>query len=524
LALAACGGGDGAGAASAAAPGDAARATVQQAQLEVGPLENKGAPVPANEDSSPVLSRSLVQGAGDRPPPRAIVLPELTAAEMPPQTPSEPLQIGVTRAIPQVADAKAMAGLLSWSTATNGSRRAAISVRSPEASGLRFGLLVEQLPQSALLRVYAPGAAQAEEVTATEVLSTIQANLDAGSRGIDAHTYWLPSVEGDQAVLEIELPAGVDPASLKVSLPRVSHRWFPFGRQETLLRMYHNQAVSCHVDAMCSAAKDSLEVRAVGWMTFMRDGKQHGCSGTLLNDKKSDYTPYFLSANHCIAKSEQNVAATVEIAWFYHTESCGSSKLVSTSTVTGRGAQLLYNSEKTDTAFMLLKFQPPKGAIFAGWNADKPSNLSSSGSPPNILNSNTKFQVYSLHHPKGDKLKYSAGVVDAYTSPFTLACLRGEAVCDPVLKTALSSISLPLYHITWSEGTTETGSSGGALFSSKGQVIGQATAVEIKYDKNKNEEENFCVNSTRPIKASVYFGRFDLAFSEGNLGRWLNAQ
>jgi hypothetical protein len=227
LALAACGGGDGATGASAA--GDAARATVQQVQLEVGPLENKGAPVAANEDSGPVLTRSLAQAVDDRPPPRVIVLPELTAAEMPPQTESDPLQIGVGRPVPQAADAKAMADLLSWSTAADGSRRAAISVRSPGAAALRLGLRVEQLPQSAMLRVYAPGAAQTEEITGAEVLRTIQTNLDASDSSMDAHTYWLPSVEGDQAVLEIDLPAGVDPASLKVSLPRISHRWFALG-------------------------------------------------------------------------------------------------------------------------------------------------------------------------------------------------------------------------------------------------------------------------------------------------------
>jgi len=169
--------------------------------------------------------RSLSQGTSQRVLPRVIVLPPLTGpqAALPIPSPGQPLQIGVGRALPDAANAAATASLLAWTQAADGSQRAAISVRAPGAKGLRLGLLVDQLPPGALLRVYAPDAAQTTEITATEVLRTIQANLNAGDNSAAAHTYWLPTVDGPEATLEIQLPAGVSPSQLKVSLPTVSH-------------------------------------------------------------------------------------------------------------------------------------------------------------------------------------------------------------------------------------------------------------------------------------------------------------
>ncbi|MDR0779808.1 MAG: hypothetical protein LBF16_03810, partial [Pseudomonadales bacterium] len=119
--LAACGGGNGADTASVSSN--------QKTQLEIGPL--------ANDDvNSAVQIKSMVQDAGDRVLPHVITLPELVAVKTAPQPQAglgQPVQIGVVRAVPQAADAQAMAGLLSWHTSANGSRRAALSVQSPGA-------------------------------------------------------------------------------------------------------------------------------------------------------------------------------------------------------------------------------------------------------------------------------------------------------------------------------------------------------------------------------------------------------
>jgi hypothetical protein len=480
LALAACGGGgDSTGTTSASAN---APATVQQAQMEIGSLVNSNTP-----DTS-LQIRSLSQSASDRVPPHVIALPELVAAKAASQSqagPGQPVQIGVVRAVSQAADAKATAGLLSWSTSANGSRRAAISVQSPGAAGLRLGLLVEQLPPGAVLRVYAPGTAQATEVTAAEVLRAIQLNLDAGASGTEAHTYWLPTVDGAEAALEIELPAGTDPASLKVSLPQVAHRNVSDGMllEKSLAPPQNIPAASCNVDVMCSAAKDDLRTRAVAWIAFMTSTGQYWCSGTLLNNTKQDYKPYFLTASHCISK--QSEAGELEIMWNDRSASCNSSQADSTRVKQSGSAQLLYSSNRTDTSLMLLNFKPPAGVVLSGWNATPPAGVGAN--------------VFSLHFPWVNLEKYSSGVVSGFYS----SCPT-EYDCGTPVSEASNNL---FYAVRWSQGITENGSSGGALFSSsKGQLIGQLFGGYSS-----------CTNPSGPD----IFGRFDLPFKDG-MWKWLS--
>jgi hypothetical protein len=214
---------------------------------------------PAPTPLAPI--HSLSQSANQRVLPRVIVLPELDDAQavLPPPAPGQPLWIGVGRALPDAANATAMAGLLAWTQAADGSRRAAISVRAPGAKGLRLGLGVEQLPSGALLRVYAPGVAQTTEIPATEVLRTIQANLDAGDNSPAARTYWLPLVASEEVALEIQLPAGVSPSQLKVSLPAVSHLIM----LSTGTEANNGAAGQCTIDATCTSGnQNEIEMRA----------------------------------------------------------------------------------------------------------------------------------------------------------------------------------------------------------------------------------------------------------------------
>jgi hypothetical protein len=65
--------------------------------------------------------------------------------------------------------------LMVWSGVPGG-QIAAISITSPDALGVRLGLLVEKLPTTALLRFYAQGADQVFEVSGQEIMDTIARN------------------------------------------------------------------------------------------------------------------------------------------------------------------------------------------------------------------------------------------------------------------------------------------------------------------------------------------------------------
>lgn len=71
-----------------------------------------------------------------------------------PSKPGAPLRIGFGRDVPTMAGASQTSALLAW-TPIPGGQIAAISVTSPDALGVRLGLLVGQLPATALLRFYA---------------------------------------------------------------------------------------------------------------------------------------------------------------------------------------------------------------------------------------------------------------------------------------------------------------------------------------------------------------------------------
>ena len=393
------------------------------------------------------------------------------------------LQIGAARAVEETAASADLQGLLQWRGDAAGRSVGALRFESPAASGLRLGLQVTQLPLGAVLRVQATGSGQAVEVDAAEVARTIQRNIDAGVPEQQARQYWLPSVDGADTTLEVELPAGVARASLQIAVPQLTHLWV---RTDELVTAQAKvgESGSCNVDVSCTTGNDN-ESRAVARMVYVKDGAGYLCSGALMNDTRGSGTPYFLSASYCF--SAQVVASTLETKWFYRSASCGSTSVNAGVQTLRGGATLLYANAGTDTSFMRLNDAVPNGVVFAGWDS---RTASGSGN------------IKGLHHPSGDLQKVSVGA------------LAGFANCSSSNGSAAFSCSGATQadgnHLVtrWSSGVTEGGSSGSPLFSGSGgsfYVIGQL-----------HGGSSSCSARTNP---DVY-GRFDLAFNAA-LKNWL---
>src|SRR5262249_16855715 len=93
-------------------------------------------------------------------------------------------------------------------------------------------------------------------------------------------------------------------------------------------------------DASCFSGDRNLRVpyeplrRAVGMLGFVAIGSEdvphvHAfCSGGLLNNRRNDGTPYFLTANHCFVGHNQRDATQEDIlngtvvVWDYFTSAC----------------------------------------------------------------------------------------------------------------------------------------------------------------------------------------------------------
>lgn len=386
-------------------------------------------------------------------------------------------RIGVARPVADTATTGATSAAMGWSPTEDGGKSTALRFSSPGAKGVRLGLRVESLPPGTMVRFYGDADAKMYEISGQEILTIVQRNLDAGDTSENARIYWSPNLGGEALTIEIQVPRNAATGDVRVALPLLSHVSVDVRKSGSLEKA--NQAGSCNLDVSCASEYNGVS-KSVALMDFMKDGFNYTCTGTLLNDRMSTGTPYFLSANHCIPN--QTVASTLYTLWFYRSASCNSTQVSSAVAVMTSGATLLYAAESTDTSFMRLNAQPPAGALFAG---SSPFGLGQYD------------QVYSVHHPYGELQKYSAG------------SYRGTANCSTTSCISSTQSDAGFLSVLWFQGVTESGSSGGGLFQRLngndylvGQLLGGTSS---------------CSN---PFGNDVY-GRFDLAFN-ASLQQWLS--
>ncbi|RZL95602.1 MAG: serine protease [Variovorax sp.] len=500
--VAGCGGGSGGGSSIAPSAGgtktaDASAATVTGT---TGPVALPPAAVASND---PLVIESKVSSGSNRdidpfrarskadsPPPRQVVLPSLAPEARSVQKSSSailglPTRIGVARNVDATATVAKAAGMMGWSPTSTGSKISAMRFQASGAQGIRLGLLVESLPLGGMIRFYADGADKSYEVSAQEILTTIQRNLDAGDSTNAARTYWSPNLGGEAITVEVDIPPGTDPDSVRLSVPTLSHVLVDIRKIDSIQKI--GEAGLCNLDVSCDASYSELS-KSVALMDFVGDGTggtvngaDYVCTGTLMNDRVSSGTPYFLSANHCI--SNQTVASTLYTLWSYKSASCNSTQVSPALAIMTSGATLLYQSAQTDTSFMRLNSMPPAGAVYAG----------SSSFAPDL-----SADVYSVHHPQGDLQKYSWGDYLGQGSCVSGGCSSSQASGANFLR------------VSWILGTTESGSSGSGLFTKmngKDYLIGQLYGGYAS-----------CSNRF----GADYYGRFDKAY-QAALFQWLGA-
>ncbi|MDR0716527.1 MAG: serine protease, partial [Azoarcus sp.] len=382
-----------------------------------------------------------------------------------------PKQIGFAREVTALENSAMTHGQFAWQAQPDGGQAAAIAIVSPGAVGIQLGVRVFKLPAQAVLRVHAPDDGDVSETSGREILDLIAANVLSGDTSEAAHTWWTPTVEAEEAVLEIILPPGISPETVEIALPRVSHLFASASTGWEVQGAFATQAaaLSCQPDVRCHPDWDTAS-RATARMTFTDSTGTYICTGTLLNDNDAATTiPYFLTAEHCI--STQATASTLITYWFYRSPSCnGASYDEKMQRLTG-GATLLYHAASTDISFLKLNGAPPAGAAYAGWQTGAPVRGAA---------------VTGVHNPRGDRQKIAFGAISHLVNLYGVP---------------LHSSGNPAYiEARWSNGAIEKGSSGSALFDNGSQkLIGQLYGG---YDSD------VCSGTYG------YYGRFDLAFND----------
>ena len=386
---------------------------------------------------------------------RAIALPPIPESEavarLEPGRPDAPFQVGFARAIPE-AQRGELARTARWTVLPGGGQVASFSVHAPKAESVRLAVQAE-LPDGARLRFFQPGRSDARYPVFKWSDFIRKEELHGGVAAESAlRTRWSPSIPGDVAGVEIEIPPFADPAEVSFRIVGASHihrSRSDISRPGTLVRK--NGTTCDSVQAVCKTLP-SCPSSAVARLVFtVGDGNTFVCTGTAVNstrprDDNFD-APYVLTANHCI--NSQSVADTVETTWNYEYSSCGGTTLRRDSETLSGGADLMANDADSDGSLLRLRLRGglPGGVCLAAWDA-------SGGWQDGI-------EVFSAHHPEGDVREWSGGTIEK-----TGRMLLEEDVVDTI-------------DVVWTEGNTRPGSSGGGLFTSGGDgddvLIGMLT-------------------------------------------------
>ena len=223
----------------------------------------------------------------------------------------------------------------------------------------------------------------------------------------------------------------------------------------TLTATVETDAADCHLDATCYPEWSS-SATGVARIFFETGAGSSFCSGTLLNNRQQDLTPYFLTAAHCVGTEEE--ARSVTAFWLYQTQTCNGELPDFQSVPRTEGASLLSTTgfrelrdPEGDMTLLRLEGDLPDGVMFQGWDAD-----------PQPIGA----QVTGIHHPGNDDWGFFKRIS------------FGQIIPDPeVSEDTYAIVSYP-----GGQGYTEGGSSGSALFSSTGTVVGALSGGDIVED------------------------------------------
>lgn len=215
----------------------------------------------------------------------------------------------------------------------------------------------------------------------------------------------------------------------------------------------------CHINALCpQGASYANQRKAVARILIVDSASAGYCSGTLLNNAAGLCKPYFLTASHC-----DGLNGTTDVhfsQWLfdfnYEYPNCDGTGNPDASKFTAVGANFRArsrfpstgtgNAAVQDFLFLELRNTPTLawGTYLAGWNIN-----SQVFSDPNM------DYFIGFHHPAGDvkKLSWTDNV-------------------DPTGTFNQTAVQSTHWDVAYTEGFSEGGSSGSALFDKQGRVIG----------------------------------------------------
>jgi len=370
------------------------------------------------------------------------------------------VRIGVFQDLAEpIAITAGVQNLGEWRTLADGTRLWSVTIRSPDAIGMRVHFPELHMPSGAQVLLY-------NEHDPTECYGPYVAPYPGDS------DLWAATCFSDAVVVECSVPASAPQGEVNLKIDRAAHVYRGFESLQWNKALVSSPAGACNLDVSCydewSAA--ATGVGGIGTIGATPEGVLW-CTGSLIVDTNpATDVPYFLAAHHCVGgQSGYRGASSIEVYWLYQTPAChGTPPSPASVPRTTGGADYLagatgpvYYGVGNDFTLLRLRNAPPAGLTYLGWS----TVAHPLGTP-----------VTCIHHPRGDFKRIAFGSLTTGSNQYPA-----------------------LYHqVNYDAGTTEGGSSGCPLMlSATGQIIGQLWGGDASCSLQQDPD---------------YYGRFDVTF------------
>ncbi|KHJ36618.1 protease 1 [Pedobacter glucosidilyticus] len=349
-----------------------------------------------------------------------------------------------------------------WTTLSNGDRIWQLAINCPEA--LSINLLYNEfwLPEGGKLFIFNKNTKQ-----------SIGAFTNKNNKGTKSKPgqFTTGLVYGDNIILEYLEPKNTESKAV-ISIGYVIQGYRYIKLPYTLESGFGNSG-PCQVNVNCPEGNNwQSEKEAVALIIV--NGNRY-CTGSLINNTANDFTPYFLTADHCLggwANSSKLDAITNSNAnlwsfyWNYQSPEC--SNTIDPPVLSTVGATVVANNSISDFALLRLTEDPRNvfgiNLYYLGW--DHSGNTDTGG--------------VGIHHPNGDVKKIAT-------------------------HTSTPSSNGNFWNLYWSNtqsgySVTEGGSSGSPLINNSRKIIGQLYGGSS-------------INCNDPSKDLGIYGKFSVSWT-----------
>lgn len=318
-----------------------------------------------------------------------------------------------------------------WTTLANGDRLWQLQIDAPQAVSMNFVCNEFYLPKGSTLFIYS-----------TDKQHVLGAFTSANNNA--QNVFATTIIPSSSVVFEYYEPVAVQGQG-RLNINSVVYGY------RSLKRSPYGVSDWCMKNVNCEpfASNEMIQKAKRSVVLILHNGNTSLCTGTLVNNTAQDGTPYIYTANHCV-QEEPRFAPEHIASWvflFNYEAVCdASSPIVEDQSI--QGADSVARSFDSDFALLRLSQAPPPEfhAYYSGWSREE----------------TVSEPAYIIHHPRGDFTKVS-------TAQSGISIIEDWSEYSDYEWDGKDSAFWKVY---WEEGSTQGGSSGGALFNRNGSVVG----------------------------------------------------